>query len=344
MRPLRQIPVLKVFAGHAPRSALPDMEISTQRVNLVVALVAFGLPLALIGYAWLSPTTCFMDSISHFYYTQIGGDILVGALVVIAATMMVFYVALPEASADRKPAHSRFNASLVKIAGLCALGVAFVPTTGPGCDFNATTELEVSRFFLTGTDLAPVLAPDGAPVLLPDGSARMGLVGTPSDDFWRAFGGWDETHPLPAWLGRIHFLSAAGMFSILAYMSLVVFRAKQTEAAVDHRVPAEGGGAAMQPEFTPEKRARNRIYLAMGLAILLAMALLTLKSLLAGGMFIGDEAGAAFLETWDRYNGTFWCEALGLWAFGVSWAVKSKLIFRGLNDPGYPAASASRAT
>ena len=270
-------------------------EVNPKRINATIGAIAFLLPLSLLGYAAWSETTCFMYSISHFYYTRVGGDILVGALAVVGAVMVLFYVYKGD-DAPGNEAHNRRNALLAKVAGLCGLGVAFIPTGGVGCDYSASDAAEVSRFFLLATEADP-------------GGAVSGEV---SYDFWASLGHWPAGE-VPFVLANLHYISAAGMFAILAYFSLRVFTGVQTPAAT--QTLSLGG-----PK-TSRKRTRNGIYLAMGALMLLAMAALAVKM----GVTNWTENGAAFEARWNAARMTFWCEAVALMAFGVSWAVKGRI-------------------
>lgn len=279
-------------------SELP-FKVDPRRVNATIGVIAFLLPIALAATALLSEATCFMSSISHFYYTAVGGDILVGALSVVGAVMILFYVYKGSPGAEH-PAHSRLNAQLAKLAGVFALGVAFAPTGGIGCRYGATPEEEVSRFFLTGTGV--------------DGTGA--ITGTANADFWVSLGLWDSPAEVPFLFANAHYLSAAAMFALLAYFSLVVFTRVQTPAARDPAKP-DGG-------LTDTKWWRNALYYGFGGVIVAAMAALGVKMALV--TWILDPAAAAvFSARWDAARGTFWCEAAGLMAFGAAWAVKGRL-------------------
>ena len=68
-----------------------------QFLAFLVGAVALGLPFAMLVGAGIG--TCFYDSISHFYYSQFFGDLLVSALVFIG-TFLVAYRAKIRARAD----------------------------------------------------------------------------------------------------------------------------------------------------------------------------------------------------------------------------------------------------
>ncbi|SIN82309.1 hypothetical protein [Vannielia litorea] len=271
-------------------------EVNPKRINATIGAIAFLLPVSLFLLASLSPTTCAMYSISHFYYTRIGGDILVGALAVVGAVMVLFYVYKGD-DAPGNEAHNRRNALLAKAAGLFGLGVAFIPTGGVGCDYPASEGFDVSRFFVLNTVI--------------DGEGVVG--GEKSFDFWLSFGHWSAPEEVPFLLAHAHYISAAGMFAILAYFSLRVFTRVQTPAATRSHT--------LVGEKTSAKRTRNAIYTGMGWLMLLAMGALAVKM----GVANWTEGGAAFEARWNAARLTFWCEAVALMAFGVSWAVKGRI-------------------
>lgn len=103
----------------------------------------------------------------------------------------------------------------------------------------------------------------------------------------------------------VHFGAAAVLFLTLAFMCFVVF----TRVLPKH-VDDDGN-------LTPQKRNRNRLYRLCGTVIVLAIVAMVVK-------FWVFADGWAF---WEVLNLTFWMEAIGLWAFGVSWVLKGRLGF-----------------
>ncbi len=97
----------------------------------------------------------------------------------------------------------------------------------------------------------------------------------------------------------VHFIFAAALFLVLAYFSLFLFT--QTKKGVPQ---------------TPEKEARNRIYMACGVIMLACIASVTLYY-----AFLQDAPVAAIKPV-------FWLESLALWAFGWSWFVKGETLWR----------------
>ena len=127
---------LRQLLSHESPADVP-FGVDTQSINRVVGLFALILPAVLWGAVWLAGGTQ-MPSISHYYYTPIGGDILVGMLSIIGIILILFYRykgsraerADRQAGAERYSANNLRNALLAKLAGWCALGVAFIPTEG----------------------------------------------------------------------------------------------------------------------------------------------------------------------------------------------------------------------
>ena len=102
----------------------------------------------------------------------------------------------------------------------------------------------------------------------------------------------------------IHFLSAAALFLVLSYFSLRLF------------TKTEPGGRP-----TPEKKARNRIYVTCGVIMLACIA-----SIAVYNWFLQDTSLAAT-------NPVFWLETFALWAFGVSWFIKGETLFKDTQSP-----------
>ncbi|MDH3668109.1 MAG: hypothetical protein OEN23_14370 [Paracoccaceae bacterium] len=97
-----------------------EYRISRQWLAFGVGFVAFGLPIALlVSLRW---GTCFYDSISHFYYSRVAGDLFVGALFFIGTFLLAYR------------GEAKWENRLSKLAGFCAFGVAVFPTSGVGCE------------------------------------------------------------------------------------------------------------------------------------------------------------------------------------------------------------------
>ncbi len=279
------------------REALP-FRISLESANRTVGLIALGLPVALLIVGTFGATCPGINSISHYYYSPLGGDILVGALSVIGVLMLFFYK-LPRAprggqiEVEGYKGHHPRDIWLARLAGLCAFGVAFSPTGGTGCEDFAGSAI---RTFLTGTSGGELIVP-------PD------VTGAASFDLWSALG-VDSLL-----LGAAHYASAAVMFAILAYYSLVVFTRNQ-----------KAGPEDVEPARFTRKWWRNLIYRACGVVIIGCLVALAVQ-------FVALRGDIKTL--WNAANGTFWVEAIALFAFGISWSVKGR-IFAVLRDRGEP--------
>lgn len=272
--------------------------VSLEAVNKGVGLVALTLPFGLLAIWLLGGTCAGIDSISHYYYTRLGGDLLVGALCFIG-TLLLFFYKLPSASqggsvsVDGYMGHGVWDIRAARLAGLCAFGVALAPTSGTGCEDFAGG---VARVFLQGTT---------------GGKVAEKVAGTPGFDFWATLGVGGGA------LTYAHYASALGMFAVLAYFSLLVFPRPQSARA-----------AGADGRLEPRKRRRNLVYRICGSLIVVAILGLVYKALFR-------REGTPGLEAWNEANLTFWFEALGLVAFGVSWCVKGRL-FAVFRDPDEP--------
>lgn len=109
--------------------AAPLAQVDQRKLAYIVGLVAFFLPIAMIS-GWYGGSkgwwakVCFYDSISHFYYSQVFGDVLVGALVFIGTFLIVYR------------ADNADESRLATWAGFFAYGVAIFPTTERGCELE----------------------------------------------------------------------------------------------------------------------------------------------------------------------------------------------------------------
>ncbi len=100
-------------------------------------------------------------------------------------------------------------------------------------------------------------------------------------------------------IGTLHFISAAGLFLVLAFFSLVLFT-KQGK----------------QP--TKMKLKRNKLYRICGYIMLGCIGLILLYGICR------NHQGCLSLQ---KYDPVFWLESLALWAFGLSWLTKGKTLF-----------------
>ncbi|MEA1878905.1 MAG: DUF998 domain-containing protein [Bacteroidota bacterium] len=99
---------------------------------------------------------------------------------------------------------------------------------------------------------------------------------------------------------HLHLVSASLLFLIFAFFSIFLFTKSK------HKKP-----------LPPKKRIRNRWYRGCGYTILGSM-------LLMGIYFIFLEESVPGLA---KLKPIFWLESLALWAFGISWIIKGKVLF-----------------
>lgn len=262
-----------------------EEEIDQRRMAFIVGAVAVGLPTACI-LVGLFLSTCFYFSISHYYYAQFWGSVFIGCLIFIGTYLITWQ------------GQSRGEKILATCTGPFAWGIALFPTSGPGCtqaEWQARLFADVLYDASAGT-----LALD-----VPD--APVPVAGA-------------EFFTLLPWAATLHGISAAIMFSVLAYFSLVVFTRE-----VRRRDRDRGGALRLA------KLRRNRIYRVCGWIIVAMIVAL-------GGRLLIEWLTGRPLAFWDANNMTLWCEAVALYAFGVSWMVKGRFLGYAFTDEARVAA------
>jgi len=100
---------------------------------------------------------------------------------------------------------------------------------------------------------------------------------------------------------QLHLVSASLLFLVLAFFSIFLFTKSK------HKKP-----------LPAKKKIRNRWYHACGYTILGSM-------LLMGIYFIFLEESTPSLT---KLKPIFWLESLALWAFGLSWIIKGKVLLK----------------
>lgn len=110
-------------------------------------------------------------------------------------------------------------------------------------------------------------------------------------------------------VGYFHFGSGALMFSSLIVIALWLFRKTDPNSAP-----------------TRVKQARDRVYLACGIVMLVSLSLAGIASL-------------PFAASLNNLNPVFWMESTAIVAFGVCWLVKGQAILR--DQQPQPAARSS---
>ncbi len=268
--------------------------ISLRRVNKGVGYVALFLPVWLI-LVTIFTETCFNASISHYYFSRIGGDLLVGSLSFIALLLAFFY-SFPTDEVDGYRKHTKLDIWLAKIAGVSAFLIAFSPTTGSGCLYDGS---EVARVFITGATGSEMF-----------NNTVRDVTGTITYDFWASFSRFGSPENVPVILRSLHFGAAAVMFLILAYFSYFVFTRSNSSAS---QMPGN------------RKGRRNMWYRGLGIAILLAVLAIGVKSA-ALEWLLSPERAAAVEAFWNSLRLTFVFESVALCSFGLSWMIKGRFI------------------
>ena len=182
---------------------------------------------------------------------------------------------------------------LSTFAGLFAFGVALFPTSGDGCEEKAFN----ARVFLQFQERAV-------------GAELTSEV--PALGYFQMYE-FLKVGEKSYGTDLIHYTCAALLFAFLAWFAFFVFTSVE-----DHQKYEDGS-------LKKSKIRRNFIYKVCGVAMVAAMVAMGLSKLL-------PPEDSTFPIWWNKYNLTFWCEAVALWAFGLSWMVKGRFLGRWLED------------
>lgn len=118
-------------------------------------------------------------------------------------------------------------------------------------------------------------------------------------------------------MGLLHYLFAATLFGTLGYFCLSLFTMHKPT------------GKAATKKMTPEKKQRNRVYVACGWTIYACIFAIAISE-------------GLFLNPWSPLRSeyvialapVYWLEAVAVVAFGISWLVKGELVLSdGKNMP-----------
>ncbi len=107
-------------------------------------------------------------------------------------------------------------------------------------------------------------------------------------------------------IGTFHLASALLFFSVLIYFSLFLFT----------KSDAENNKTASKKRT--QKQNRNLIYKICGYTMIGCIVLI--------GIYIAAFRGK--YPKLDNANIVFWCEAIALWTFGISWLTKGEVLWR----------------
>lgn len=105
---------------------------------------------------------------------------------------------------------------------------------------------------------------------------------------------------------QLHLISASLLFLVFAFFSIFLFTRSK------HKKP-----------LPPKKRIRNRWYRGCGYTILGSMALMGIYFLFLKESFPGLV----------KLKPIFWLESIALWAFGISWIIKGKVLLKDKENP-----------
>ncbi|MEO1607225.1 MAG: hypothetical protein AAFU34_18070 [Pseudomonadota bacterium] len=181
---------------------------------------------------------------------------------------------------------NRWESRLASWAGIAAFGVALFPTVGPGC-----TELELSaRAFVELTRSS-----EDVVFVLSEVQRVCSEAEMMKDTLCPLF----TLNPVSRYL---HWMSAAVLFAFLALMSGYIFT-----RTLEWRHFDQNG------QLLWSKLNRNRIYYTCAGVIVVCMVLLSP---------LGNSIAVAVLG--DRH--VFYLEGIALWAFGMSWLVKGRML------------------
>jgi hypothetical protein len=121
-----------------------------------------------------------------------------------------------------------------------------------------------------------------------------------------------------SWEIIVHFSSAAGLFLVLSFFSLFLFT-KSKGSPKGWRGTLSGfrfGIAKRGDSWTPQKKVRNRVYVACGIVMLVCLVLT--------GLYYSFWENTAI----SVIKPVFWLEAFMIWAFGISWLIKGETLWK----------------
>lgn len=241
---------------------------------LWIGIIAFTMP-ALLYYS-NRVAECFRDTISHTYYTPFWGDVFV-ALTAFVGLFLLFY------KGQSKP-----ERWLAVIAGVSAVIVAIIPTTGSGCEI-AYAPSRIFVFEDTDTTLNDAFTPG-------------------------------------SWFALIHGLAAGVLFLMLAIFSLFVFTA--TDENNDYQLRLDNRNKTIRNviyKLTGAVMFITLILLAVNKLFGFPDCDIFNPSLGIGqSELVCDNDKLFSSPVWDSLNLTFYFEWAALASFGVAWFVKGR--------------------
>ena len=183
--------------------------------------------------------------------------------------------------------------TVARVGGIAAFGVAVFPTGGRGCQGSEMTAQIIARLQFQPGETA--------------GTETYAIVAedVSLNDRLRWF-------DLSAYIGNfdLHYLSAGILFIALTILCYSFMKAKGSQKVND--MP------------TTAKRNRNMVYLVCLVSMIICLGMLVL--------YVVFSDNPAFHAMWVGQNLTFWFELWALFAFGIAWIVRGRLI---PNFPGF---------
>ncbi|MEO0328025.1 MAG: hypothetical protein AAF217_05440 [Pseudomonadota bacterium] len=241
---------------------------------LWIGIIAFCMP-ALLFYANRT-APCFRDTISHVYYTPIWGDVFV-ALTAFVGLFLLFY-----------RGQSRAERWLAILAGVSAVVVAIVPTTGSGCEITYAP----SRIFL-----------------FEDADTTLSRAFTPGENF-----------------DLFHGIAAGVLFFILTIFSMFVFTA--TDKTNPYQLQVDNRNKIIRNlvyRVSAVIMFIVLVLLSMNKVFSFTDCDIFNTELGIGQNELTCKEGKPFnWPDWDKYNLTFYFEWAALAAFGIAWFVKGR--------------------
>lgn len=269
--------VQKCFEPQKGWALETSLEFKRQRElhALWIGIIAFTMP-ALLYYS-NQTSECFRDTISHTYYTPFWGDVFV-ALTAFVGVSLLFY-----------KGQSKAERLLAIIAGIGAVIVAIVPTTGTGCETTYAT----SRVFLfSDTDK-----------ILKDAFIPGEMYST------------------------IHGVAAGVLFLMLTIFSVFVFTA--IDKTNNYQMKSDNRNKRIRNtvyRITGGVMLATLILLAMNKFFGFPDCDIFDPSLGIGESRLTCEKGDKLFSSliWDELNLTFYFEWAALASFGIAWFVKGR--------------------
>ena len=260
--------------------------VSQQRFAILVGQIAFLLPIALYGFGYFG--ACNFDSISHYFYAPVLGTLFIVSLSAIGVFLLLY-------QSDYGP-----ETWLANVAALFVAVLVFMPTDHKGCETKQAVEARIFAIAFDASDLKP-----GTP---------QAFKISPFDEMPKGGSGIDY-FSLTSISGDIHVIAAGLFLGTLALFCFWIF-----PRVIDSIHRDEQG------RVRPQKKIRNRIYIASGVVMVLSLGAIGLQ------FFVFNSEAETI--RWNAGNWTFILEAVALWAFAVSWMLKGRMgPFAALMDP-----------